>query len=128
MDLNYAGNITVADAWDLLSSDTDSVLVDVRTEQEWNEVGIPDLSSVKKDVVKLPLLTAPNFELNASFTSELSKLLPEKGKKVLFMCKAGGRSAQAAEIATQMGYSEAYNIEGGFSDAWLPAELPWRQN
>ena len=42
----YAGDLTPAQAWDLLASDERAVLVDVRTEAEWRYVGVPDVAGL----------------------------------------------------------------------------------
>ena len=39
---NYAGDITPQEAWDILTSNPDATLVDVRTDAEWRFVGVPD--------------------------------------------------------------------------------------
>jgi len=44
---------------------------------------------------------------------------------VIFICKVGGRSAMAAEMAAASGRAKGklYSVEGG-TDAWLEAGLP----
>jgi len=49
--MSYAGDITPEEAWKLLSDNPDAVLVDCRTEAEWRFVGVPDLSSLQREVV-----------------------------------------------------------------------------
>ena len=39
----YAGDLTPAQAWELLGQVGHAVLVDVRTQAEWQFVGVPDL-------------------------------------------------------------------------------------
>ena len=48
--MSYAGDITPQEAWKLLSDNPEAVLVDVRTDAEWRFVGVPDLSSLGRDV------------------------------------------------------------------------------
>ena len=43
----------------------------------------------------------------------LNKALP-----IVVYCKAGGRSARAAEMLTQNGFSQVYNLTGGIS-TWM---------
>ncbi len=38
----YAGDLTPREAWELLGSEPDAVLVDCRTRAEWSYVGVPD--------------------------------------------------------------------------------------
>ncbi len=44
--LDYAGDISAAEAWEQLKADPKAQLIDVRTVAEWNFVGLPDLSSL----------------------------------------------------------------------------------
>ena len=43
---NYAGDVTAQQAWKVLASDPNAVLVDVRTQIEWTLIGKPDLSQI----------------------------------------------------------------------------------
>ena len=44
-------------------------------------------------------------------------------RPILFICKAGQRSAVAAEFAATMGLTDLYNVEGGHDD-WAAAGYP----
>ena len=44
-------------------------------------------------------------------------------KTVVFVCRSGGRSAQAAAFALMKGYKEAYNMMGGMLQ-WNNLQLP----
>ena len=48
--MSYAGDVTPQQAWDLLRDRPDAVLVDVRTEQEWQTIGVPDISELSRPV------------------------------------------------------------------------------
>ena len=56
--MSYAGDITPQESWKLLNDNVDAVLVDVRTDAEWTWVGVPDLSSLGRDVVSVQWMTA----------------------------------------------------------------------
>ena len=43
-------DVTPAAAWDALRADPDAMLVDVRTDAEWNFVGLPDLGEAGKQL------------------------------------------------------------------------------
>ena len=47
--MTYAGDITPEAAWELLQSNPEAVLVDVRTRAEWQYVGVPDTSGALQD-------------------------------------------------------------------------------
>lgn len=86
--------------WKLqLDSDTNAVILDVRTEDEWNEGIIP--GAELNDIYK-----------GQGFIYRLEEL--DKNKNYYVYCKAGGRSAQACSIMNQMGFENTFNLEGGF--------------
>jgi rhodanese-related sulfurtransferase len=123
---SYAGDINATDAWGVLSSENDSFLVDVRTDVEWNNAGVPDLSKLGKELVKIQWVKYPNFDLNQDFTAEIQSKVANKDAKLLFLCKVGGRSAAAAETLTSLGYKNCFNVVGGMEEGWKPNNLPWR--
>jgi rhodanese-related sulfurtransferase len=57
-----------------------------------------------------------------------------------FICRSGNRSRQAAMLATEVGYSRAFNVEYGFegrlgsdrhrgtAGSWKAEGLPWVQS
>jgi rhodanese-related sulfurtransferase len=130
------------EAWELLSSDADAVLVDVRTVPEWTFVGIPDLADLGRQVVRVEWQSYPTMSLNNSFVADVcraAQIADRKDVPLLFLCRSGGRSRSAAMAMTAAGYSRAYNIAEGFEgdlDAhrhrssgkgWKAANLPWKQ-
>ncbi|MBD3583832.1 rhodanese-like domain-containing protein [Flavobacterium selenitireducens] len=94
MDLNQQ------DWLDQLQKDTDAVILDVRTEDEWNDGIIP--GAVNIDIYK-----------GQGFIYEVDQL--DKSKNYYVYCKAGGRSAQACAIMGQLGFGNTYNLVGGFT-------------
>lgn len=140
----YAGDIDPKQAWDLLSKEGDAVLVDVRTRAEWNFVGLPDLSSVDKQPVTIEWQSLPAMARNPDFNSEakgaLSKLGAGPDSAVIFICRSGARSRDAAISLTQQGYKHCYNLAGGFEgdldaqghrggrNGWKFYGLPWKQS
>ncbi len=46
-----------------------------------------------------------------------------KDKPIVFVCKAGGRSARAAAYAQSLGYTNVYNLKGGML-LWNSLGLP----
>jgi rhodanese-related sulfurtransferase len=137
--MSYAGDITPLEAWKLLSDNPNAVLVDVRTDAEWRFVGVPDLSSLGRDVVYIEWVTA-NGVPNANFADELKEQVSQADQErpVIFLCRSGNRSIGAAEVATVVGLTPAYNVLDGFEgqlDAsghrgetgWRAVGLPWKQ-
>ncbi|NBU82050.1 MAG: rhodanese-like domain-containing protein [Flavobacteriaceae bacterium] len=82
-----------------LENDPNAVILDVRTEEEWNDGIIPN--AILNDIYK-----------GQAFLYKLDEL--DKSKNYYVYCKAGGRSAQACAIMNQMGFETTYNLEGGF--------------
>lgn len=135
---DYAGDLPPRQAWDLLASDPDAVLVDVRTSAEWQWVGGADLSELGKPVVGIEWMTSAG-EPNHRFVEQLGEAGLSPESPVLFLCRSGGRSAAAASVATAAGFGRAYNVAEGFEGApdarghrgtvngWKVAGLAWRQ-
>ncbi len=124
----------------MLSDNPQAVLVDVRTDAEWRFVGVPDLSSLGRDVVYVEW-NKSNGQHNNSFLAELQDKIPstdEGERPVVFLCRSGNRSIGAAEVATEAGFTPSYNVLDGFEgqlDArghrgetgWRAVGLPWKQ-
>lgn len=117
MSARYEGDLTPLEAWELLENHEDAVLVDVRTEGEWREVGIPDLAVLRRRVVLAPIQTASGW--NPDFLDLLSGagLQPGDGRPLVFLCRSGVRSAAAAQVATSAGFGPAYNVSEGYEGA-----------
>jgi rhodanese-related sulfurtransferase len=138
---NYAGDISVSDAWDLLQAEPAAQLVDVRTQAEWNYVGLPDVSSLGRKVHMVEWQHFPAGTPNPAFVGETAQTLGAIGRDtpLLFLCRSGVRSRAAAIAMTAAGFTRAYNIAGGFegdldgqrhrgaTNGWKAAGLPWKQ-
>ncbi len=130
--LPYQGAVTPSEAYDLLKSHPNAKLVDVRTRAEWDWVGrVPG-------AIEIEITTYPGGRPNPAFISELEQKVG-KDAQVLFLCRSGGRSHNAAAMATQAGYANSFNVLEGFegdrdSDGhrgtvggWRATGLPWVQ-
>jgi rhodanese-related sulfurtransferase len=135
----YQGDLTPSQAFQLLQDDPAAVLVDVRTRAEWSYVGVPDISSLGRQVATLEWVTFPDGARNAGFLAELERVAPSSAP-VVFLCRSGVRSVAAAEAATAAGWAAAYNVLDGFegppdelghrgrTSGWKVAGLPWKQS
>jgi rhodanese-related sulfurtransferase len=133
-------NISALKAFDILSKQETSELVDVRTLAEWSFVGVPDLSSIKKQVNFISIYNFPNMEVNENFEEDLINKISQKQTSIIFICRSGSRSKTAAELAVNLGYDKAYNVIDGFEGdldknyhrnnlgGWKFSRLPWKQN
>ncbi|MFV8224795.1 rhodanese-like domain-containing protein [Christiangramia aquimixticola] len=84
-----------------MENDEKSVILDVRTEEEVEEGYIPNSKNI--DIYK-----------GQEFIDEVEKL--DKSKHYYIYCRSGKRSSQACSLLDQMGFSETYNLKGGFSE------------
>ena len=137
------GDVTVGEAFDKLRTEPKAQIVDVRTKAEWSFVGVPDLTGIGKEVILAEWQHYPEMEVVPDFVANLERELEGRGvgrdDAVLYLCRSGVRSLAAAQAMVQAGWSNAYNISGGFEgppdkerhrgrvDGWKAAGLPWVQ-
>ena len=76
MDAQHAGDLSPTDAYRLLTDDPQAVLIDVRTQPEWAYVGVPDLTSVGKQLVRLEWVNFPDGARNPESVSYTHLTLP----------------------------------------------------
>ncbi len=81
-------------------NETPGVIIDVRTQKEYNEGHLADVN------YQLNLL-------NGDFEASLDSL--DKEKTYYLYCRTGNRSGQATELMKKNGFKNVYNI-GGFQD------------
>lgn len=130
LKLPYAGALLPREAHALMGQG--AKLVDVRTKAELEWVGrVPGSLAVEWN-------TWPGGKPNPDFIPNLETQVG-KDTPVMFLCRSGGRSHNAAIAATQAGYGESYNVLEGFegdkdseshrntSGGWRVAGLPWTQ-
>ncbi|MBX9593569.1 MAG: rhodanese-like domain-containing protein [Roseomonas sp.] len=122
-----------------LAEDPEAVLVDVRTDAEWNFVGVPDVSELGKQVVLIPWQVYPTMQMNGAFAEHLRRAGASPASKLYFICRSGARSLAAGQAAQAAGFPHAFNVADGFEgpvDAeghrgsvagWKADGLPWRQ-
>jgi len=89
-------NITDDEAKEEIEKDSSIILLDVRTEEEYNEKHIPNSRLI------------PIEELETRAEKELK----EKDRKIFIYCGSGGRSATAARMLIDLGYTNVYNLGG----------------
>ena len=138
--MSYAGDLTPEAAFELLRSDPEAVLVDVRSEPEWQFVGVPDVSGLGRQALFVSWRTgAPDAA--QTFVADLAAAGVDAGADVpvVLLCRSGARSVAAAEALAAAGARRAYNVLDGFEGAlderghrggagWRAAGLPWRQS
>ena len=132
-------NISSPEAWAMLESEPETQLVDVRTMVEWAYVGVPDLSSLNKEVITIEW-TKMSGQQNSGFVRQLQQAVPDQNTKLLFICRAGIRSHAATAAARYAGYQDVINVNDGFDgplddkgqrktvEGWCAENLPWNQS
>ncbi|UPG70923.1 rhodanese-like domain-containing protein [Roseomonas gilardii subsp. gilardii] len=125
--------------WERLRDDPGAMLVDVRTDAEWNFVGLPDLSELGRQPALIPWQLYPSMQINAGFADMLRRAGARPETPLYFICRSGARSLAAAQTAQAAGYGKPFNVADGFEgppDAsghrgtvagWKAEGLPWRQ-
>lgn len=118
-------NICSTKAYDILISNDNAFLVDVRTKEEWQQVGIPHLDNKNK-------LVFLSWQLNKDFEDNFLSIIKDKiDAAIFFLCRSGYRSFIAANFIANMGYRNCYNISDGFEGnnqdkGWKQNNLPWQ--
>lgn len=135
----YSGDISPGDSWEKLKSTPEARLVDVRTQAEWQFVGLPDLSSLENQPILVSWQVFPTMAKNDAFAQQLAAQGITLETPLLFLCRSGVRSKAAAELMTSLGYKECWNIGDGFEGpldearhrggkaGWKAQGLPWLQ-
>jgi rhodanese-related sulfurtransferase len=99
--------IKSSDIKEFITNNPKTVLLDVRTENEWNTVGKPDTKDLGIKSFFITISQDPSFLDNV-------KQNIDKEEQVLVMCAAGGRSIIAANLLSNEGYN-TLNVSDGFS-------------
>jgi rhodanese-related sulfurtransferase len=82
-------------------ADENAVILDVRTEDEFNEGFIANAINI-------------DIHSGQDFVNEIETL--DKNKNYYVYCRSGMRSAKACEIMNQLGFENAYNLIGGITE------------
>ena len=126
-----AGLLTPREAWTLLEAGAID-FVDTRTNAERELIGyVPGSKPIE-------WYDYPAKTRNANFLGQLRDAV-DPSRPVAFLCRSGVRSNHAATLATQNGYSKAFNVLEGFEgdknsagqrrvNGWQVAGLPWKQD
>lgn len=129
-NLPYAGALTPTEVFEAISQDSAIKLVDVRARAELELVGRVPLA------MHIEWAFYPGMVANPEFSDQLQKQV-DKDSTVIFMCRTGGRSHNAALLAQKLGYNKVYNMLEGFEgeanehkqrtliNGWKHAGLPW---
>lgn len=128
-------------AWNILNSDKNAVLLDVRTRPEFEFVGHPP------NALNVPWQEVLSGQINPDFIDLVREKLqlvrvgshPESDLTVLAICRSGARSMAAATTLKKSGFRNVMNVAEGFEgsldnqrqrgniNGWRFHNLPWEQ-
>lgn len=132
-------------AYTALTDAKDAAMIDVRTEQEWAMLGIPDVDQTGKPLWLVEWVTYPNYSPNEAFMDQIEEncggALP---KRLFFICRSGARSMAAAHRVAAICHERGQTVHctnvaegfegdahaarlGGNRTGWLKRGLPTRQ-
>lgn len=129
---SYAGELSPAQAWGRVV-DAQGLLIDVRSQEERVWVGYVPQS------IHIPWAQGLPLQLNPFFLQELEQVA-RKDQLLLFLCRSAKRSAMAAQVAAEAGFTQAFNVLEGFEgdpdanghrgtfNGWRFHQLPWVQD
>ena len=100
------------------------ILLDVRTEEEWNLVGKPDGDKIGLKTYFLEIKRDSFFD----FVKEFKDFNISQDSEILVICKSGERSQISAELLLRENY-KTINISDGFEGSvegvgWINSGLP----
>jgi|TARA_B100000809_G_scaffold184174_1_gene182171 rhodanese-related sulfurtransferase len=116
--------ITCKEIKEYLKKKPKSVLLDVRTQEEWNNDGKPDGDKIGLKTYFLEIRRDSFFD----FVQEFNNLNINQDKEILVICKSGERSQISAELLSRENY-KSINISDGFMGSqegvgWKKSGLP----
>jgi rhodanese-related sulfurtransferase len=99
--------VTIADTRDRLAANFDAKLIDVREDNEWESAHAADAEHLGKGIIE----------------RDIEALVPDKATELILYCGGGYRSALAADVLQQMGYTNVWSMAGGWK-AWKESGAP----
>ena len=88
--------ISMEEAVKMMEKETDYIILDVRTAEEFADKHIPDAINI------------PNETIGSQEIAEL----PDKDQLILVYCRSGNRSKQASEKLVKLGYTNVVEFGG----------------
>ncbi len=102
--------VTVADTRDRLVANSAARLIDVREDDEWRAGHAAGAEHLGKGIIE----------------RDIEASVPDQSTEVILYCGGGYRSALAADVLQQMGYTNIWSMAGGWK-AWKDSGAPVNQ-
>lgn len=96
----HVTEMTCAEYKDAIRRDVDHVLLDVRTEKEFEDGHIDDALNIPRGFLEF----------------RIEEAVPNRNTPIMICCATGRRAVLAAYTLQQMGYSDVRVLEGGFTE------------
>ena len=109
------------DIKDYLTTNPNVILLDVRTQEEWDNIGKPDGDKIGLKTYFLEIRRDAFFD----FVQEFKNLNINLDNEVLVICASGERSQITAELLTRENY-KSINISDGFMGS--QEGIGWKKN
>ena len=103
--------LTVEQTKTRLSQNPSAKLIDVREDNEWQAGHAEGSIHLGKGIIE----------------RDIEEQVPEKATELILYCGGGFRSALAADVLQQMGYSNVFSMAGGWK-AWKDSGAPIKSN
>ena len=113
--------ITCKEIKNYLKNNSNGVLLDVRTQEEWDNIGKPDGDKIGLKTYFLEIRRDAFFD----FVQEFKNLNISQDKEVLVICASGERSQITAELLSRENY-KSINISDGFMGS--QEGIGWKKN
>src|SRR5690349_2694547 len=104
---NRIREVSVEDTQQRLKDDANVKLIDVREDKEWDEAHASGSLHLGKGIIE----------------RDIEATVPDKATELILYCGGGFRSALAADVLQDMGYTNVYSMAGGWK-AWKDSGAP----
>jgi rhodanese-related sulfurtransferase len=99
--------VSVEETQARMAADKNVKLIDVREDKEWDAAHAAGAEHLGKGIIE----------------RDIEAAAPDKATELILYCGGGYRSALAADVLQQMGYTNVFSMAGGWS-AWKEAGAP----
>jgi rhodanese-related sulfurtransferase len=99
--------VDVAGTRDRMANNTSAKLIDVREDDEWNAAHAAGAIHLGKGIIE----------------RDVEETVPDKSTELILYCGGGYRSALAADVLQNMGYTNVWSMAGGWK-AWKESGAP----
>ena len=99
--------VTVSETHERLQENSDARLIDVREDNEWDAAHAAGAIHLGKGIIE----------------RDIEATVPDKSTELILYCGGGYRSALAADVLQNMGYTNVFSMAGGWK-AWKESGAP----